>query len=486
MKRHVKDYRLYRWRYALGYSIGLISIVTLMLLAALYIPGGLRDAEQTSAIASSKLAFENFDPDSVINLPYHLLQRASFAVLGVSSLSIKLPSIFIGLLSVIGIFMMIRTWFRTNTALITTLVGTTTPLFLFATQDGTPIIYAITLSVWLLVVATFVSRRKSPTLTWKIIFFVLLALNLYTPLGIYLNLAVASTIMFHPHIRHQARQLSLERIILASIAALIVLTPLIYSLSIKPELALPLLGVPTSLDSIGGNILLVLNQWFGYHADQHGAILSPMFSIGTTMVIALGVWRFILIKYTARSYIIWLWSLVLLPLIILNPEHAPLVFPIGLLMIAMGVSALFIQWYRLFPYNPYARVAGLLPMAIILGGLMWSGATRYATSHYYSAATVKHFSDDSQLLNQAINASGATDDKPAGLIPSKSEREFYQLIAKYEPRVKVVDKPVAGQPLIVHHDRADLNTEAPLLRIVTNRLSQNADRFYVYGVEDAS
>ncbi len=484
MKRHVKDYRLYRWRYSLGYIFGLISIVSLMLLAALYIPGGLREAEQASAITSSHLAFDNFQPSSVINLPYHLLQRASFGLLGVSALSIKLPSIFIGVFTVIGMFMMIRTWFRTNTAIIVTLVGATTPLFLFATQDGTPLIYAIAVSIWLLVVATFVSRRKSPTLTWKIIFFILLALNLYTPLGIYLNLAIVSTILFHPHIRHQARQLSLERLVLGSIAALIVLTPLIYSLSMKPELALPLLGIPPNIDSIGNNILLVLNQWFGFHSDQRSAILSPIFSIGTSLVIALGIWRFVQIKYTARSYITWLWALILLPLIMLNPEHAPLVFPIGLLMIAMGISSLFIQWYKLFPYNPYARVAGLLPMALILGGLMSSGAIRYATTYYYAIDTVKYFSPDSRLLVEAIEASGATEEKPVKLLPSSSQREFYQLIDKYEPRIELTDKPTPGQSLIVHHDRANYKTDAPLVRIVTDRRSNQADRFYVYGVED--
>lgn len=484
MKRNVKDYRLYRWRYGLGYLLGLSAVVTLMLLAALYVPGALRAEEQASVLNSSRLGFVNFDPINAIDLPYHLLQRASIALFGVSILSIKLPSVIIGGFAVVGIFLLIRTWFRTNTALITTLIGATSPLFLFATQDGTPMIYAITLSVWLLVVSTFVSRRCSPRLTWKVLFFILMSLNLYTPLGIYLNLAIISTIIFHPHIRHQTKTLSLERIILGSLAALIVLTPLIYSLSMQPELALTLLGIPSSLNGLGGNILNVLNQWFGYHADQSSAILAPMFSIGTSLVILFGVWRFVLIKYTARSYIIWLWTLILLPLIFLNPHYAVLIFPLALLMIAMGISSLFVQWYKLFPYNPYARVAGLLPMTLVVGGLMFSGAVRYATSYYYSADTVRHFSSDRRLLDEAIELAEATPQKPVRVLAPASQRDFYQLIDKYEPRIILSNNTEHNLPLIVHHDRYQQNDDAPVERILTDRMRAEADRFYVYGVED--
>ncbi len=216
MKDKITSYALYRWRYVLGYTIGGLLIAAILVFNLLYVPGGLRATEQASAVASGAVAFAHFDPSTVINLPYHVLQRASFAFFGVTELTVKLPSLIMGFLAIIGCYLLIASWFRRNVAIITTVVGATMPAMLYIAQDGTPTIYTVALSFWLLYAATCVSRASKPQVFWIIIFALLMALNLYTPLGIWLNVAILSTIPFHPHIRLGARRFNINLLAVAT------------------------------------------------------------------------------------------------------------------------------------------------------------------------------------------------------------------------------------------------------------------------------
>lgn len=480
MKRRVTSYQLYRWRYTISLSLGLIAILGLMVFAAFFVPGGLSASEQATAVTSSKITFTEFDPASVVNLPYHVMQRVTMELLNVSTISVKLPSILLGLLAIVGVFYLIRDWFRTNTAVITTLIIATTPLFLFLIQSGTPTIYGVTVSIWLLTTGIFVSRRKRPALVWKILFFLLLALNMYAPLGIYLNLALMSTVLFHPHIRHIARRISLERIIAGSVIGLIILTPLIYSISMQPQLALQLAGIPTSIESIGSSALTTLAILFGFNQDIDGPLLTPILSIGSSIVILIGAWRFILIKYTARSYILWLWSLILLPLVAINPQHAGLLLPLLAILTAMGIGTLIAEWYKLFPYNPYARLAGLLPIILVVGGLMFSGTLRYTTGYLYTSTTALHFTNDRQLLDDAIDTSGATAENPAVLLVSQDDKQFYDLVARENEEIRLAISATNDDIVINHRDSNMKMDERVPSRILTNSRSSQADRFYIY------
>ena len=77
MQRRVTDYALYRWRYKIGYLFIALTILLIIAIAALYVPGGLRQGEMQSAITSGGLSLQSLDPEMVINLPYHALQRLS-------------------------------------------------------------------------------------------------------------------------------------------------------------------------------------------------------------------------------------------------------------------------------------------------------------------------------------------------------------------------------------------------------------------------
>lgn len=484
MKEKVTSYALYRWRYVLGYIIGSLIIGAVMVFCLFFVPGGIRAAEQSSAVASGALVFTHFDPSTVINLPYHILQRASFALFNVSELTIKLPSLIIGLFAVIGCYLLTASWFRRNVAVTTTLVAATMPAMLYMSQDGTSTIYAIAVSFWLLYAATNVSRGARPQMFWNILFCILLALNLYAPLGIWLNLAILSTIPFHPHIRLRARRFNINHIAIASAVAFVLTAPLIYSLTVKPSVGLTLLGIPTSMPDLLANLHMLGSYYFGNMTTPSTPYLEPLFPIATALLVIIGFYRFIRIKHTARSYVTWLWGIILIPMLLLNPELFMIIFPLTVVMIAMGIASLIREWYVLFPRNPYARVIGLIPLGIIVGGIAITNTYHYVAGYHYAPQVASIYRQDIKALDKTLARTTANEAQKVTTLVASREHAFYELVARYDKRFSVGDSTrlPSDTIYIIHGDirRDGLSPTVPPAFIAVDAMSQNADRFYLY------
>ncbi len=478
------DYWLYRQRYYIGYTLIGLTIIGLLVVAGLFIPGGLSRSEMNSVVASNaaSLSIASFRPESVIDLPYHLLQRASMALFGVSNLSIKLPSLVLGALSAFGIFILLRTWFRRNIAVLTAIIVITTGQFLFVAQSGAPNIVYIFWSVWLLVCAMMISRRAKRSILWKIALFCIAALSIYTPLSIYILIALASAIVLHPHLRYLIRRLSKLKIAVGLFVALILVTPLAYAIARQPSVGLTLLGVPSGQPDIKENILQLLRQYLDFVTPSSGMIMTPIYGLGTVILIVLGIVQLVTTKYTARSYIITAWIVLLTPVLLINPGYISITFVPVMLLVAMGISMLLTNWYRLFPRNPYARFAGLLPLTILIAGLVLSGVGRYMYGYTYDPKTAGNFTHDLQMVNQQL----AIDDRgETTLLSSAEEAPFYAVVAAHNTAVTVTNDVLLStiqgpQTIIVTHDAHKTSDTARLYRIITDSVSRDGDRLYIY------
>ncbi len=481
MKTRVTDLWLYRWRYAIGYLLATLAVGLVIAIATLYVPGALRQAEIDSALMSGSLSMSSMSPHMVVDLPYHIFQRLCFMMGGVSTLTIKLPSIILGLVTIIGVFVLIRTWFRRNVAVLTTILAATTTLFLFLIQDGTPAIMYSFLTIWILFAATYVTRKKTFSTLWKVVTGVLMATALYTPLGIYLVLAIMTTIFFHPHIRHIVTHFARPRLIIAVLFGILSIVPLVYASIIDPSVALELIGMPTSQLNMAANLKEVGLQLFGFASDSNGYLLRPLFSLGLIMLMAVGVYKLLTYKYTARSYITLTLGLLMVPLVLLNPFHVTDIFPLAVLMIALGLATLINDWYKLFPRNPYARVGGLIPLGILTGGIVLSGVLRYMNNYEYTPGVLRHYSSDLRLLKDQLRYQKAAPGTTR-LVTSNKELPFYNLVAHYDGRFAATTSTVSPpSTIIMTHDahQSSTITQVPYL-IVTNRRAADADRFYIY------
>lgn len=479
MGKYVTDYLLYRWRYVIGYSFIALVIVGLLIVAGLFIPGGLSNNEMQAVVASQSISIslDTFNPQTIINLPYHLLQRGSVELLGLNDLSVKLPSLILGLFSALGMLLLLRMWFRRNVSVLTAIIVITTGQFLFIAQSGTPSIMYVFSSIWLLVAAMMISREVKGSVFWKLVLFGTAALSLYTPLSLYILIALGSAIILHPHLRYLVRRLSKVKLLLAGLGSLVLLLPLGYGLWKDPTIGLTLLGVPTIWPDLWANVVQLGKQYLDFISPSSGAFMTPLYGLGSMILIALGILHLFTTNYTARSYIITAWIILLLPVLLINPEIIGVTFLPIVLLIAMGISTLMSNWYQLFPRNPYARLAGLLPLTVLIGGMVFSGIDRYMYGYSYDPLTANHFSNDLRLLNHQLEKQG----DGTTLVVSPDEKAFYDIVvAQHDNTAVATELPPQYTTAIISHAAYVPDAAKTPVAIITDSTAGNSDRFYIY------
>lgn len=482
MPRKISEYFLYQHRYAFGHLFITTTIFVMLVVAWLFVPGGLRVEELASSVQSGNLSLQHFQPQMIIDLPYHLLQRASFALLGVTTISIKLPSLILGIGTIVGLYIVLRHWFRESVTIPSVLIMVTMPLFLFMTQDGTPPIYFQFISIWILVLATFISWRRGPVMVWKILLCVAMGLACYTPLGIYLPLTLAIMGIAHPRVRTVIRRLSKPKLAAGIALGLAAIAPIIYASVHDRDVALTLLGIPTSRPDLQANIMAGVNQLFGFWEPLDGSILTPYYSFGMMALMLIGLYRLTQVRYTARSYVTWIWLLLLIPFVILSPEYLYVLYILAALFVLRGLSQLLVHgWYRIFPRNAYARIAGMVPVAILVLALMLSSVFRYVYSYTYSPPLVQSFSKDLQLLDREFAKYHYTQ---VALVATPEEADFYRLAARYNSQYRVVVSPeqasAAKTTIMTQASHREHDVTRSPTKIITNSLYAHSDRFYIY------
>lgn len=468
--RDFSQYFLYRWRYVIGYSsIGLL-LTGLLVFAGLYLPGGLSGAEQTSLVRSTSLSFSNPDTLAIPNLPYYALQAGIFALLGISVFTIKLPSLILALVSAVGLVFLLRRWFRPNIAILASLIAITTGQFLYIAQSGTPSILYLFWPITLLLLGTQITRVNRLRFLWKVLFSIAAALSLYTPLSIYPLLAIALAVIFHPHLRTAVRRLRRSRVIIVTLIFVILVAPLIWLIAKNPDLGLVLLRGSTTTwpVDIVANTATVAKQYFMFWGPSTTEVMTPVFGLGSALLITLGAYRLIRTRETTRSYLTIFWIVCLLPVLLINPNFTSVTFVPSVLMLAAGLMSLISYWYRLFPLNPYARIAGLLPIVILVGALITSGLGRYIYGYYYGAQVTPLFSKDLKILPRDT----------AQLVVTNSEKPFYTAVASQNKTMKVTTTPTDDSITATREARKGI-TGYEIKRIITNGRVNDADRLYV-------
>lgn len=469
--RDFSKYFLYRWRYTIGYTLVGLLLAGLLLFAGLFLPGALSEQEMASVVRSEALTLSDPSTLAIANLPYYAMQAGVFELFGVSIFSIKLTSLILGLLSAIGLILLLRRWFKPNIAVLASLIAVSTGQFLFISQSGTPGILYIFWPIMLLLLGTQVTRTKKYRFLWKILFSIVAALSLYTPLSIYPLLAIVLAIFLHPHLRAAVRRLKKNRLAVVTTLFIALISPLVYFITLKPDLILTLIGIAPAdwPPDLAANILTVLKQYFLFWDPSATTVMTPVFGLGSALLITLGLYRLILTRETTRSYLIIIWIICLTPVLILNPSFTSVTFVPAILMLAAGLTSLIGYWYRLFPLNPYARISGLIPIIILVGALITTGLARYIYGYHYSPTIAPLYSNDLRLIPSETSQ----------LIVAENERGFYEAVARINQDFTVVDTPTDSTFVVTRAANPQF-TDYKVISIVTSARSSDANRFYVY------
>ena len=486
-KHQITNLLLYRWRYILGYATFAAALALLLVLAGLFIPGGLSKAEIHSALISNQLnphLLFDLSPDQLLYLPYRLLQAGSIALFGFTSFSIKLPSLILAFVGAVGLLVLMNLWFRRNVAIIASIIAVTTTQFILTAQSGHAGITYIFWTVFILLSASLIAKKGALPNAWAIAGFILAGLSLYMPLNVYVLLALGLTAVLHPHARYTLiRKASRPMLAAGMVLFLLVISPLVIGIVNEPSLLKSLLGVPENWAVISSNAQVLFNQYLNFYNTTSGNDINPVYGLGTFLLILLGLYRMFTSKYTTKSYVISFWLVLLTPFVILNPSFVTITFVPVMLLLALGIDYLIWSWYRLFPRNPYARIFGLIPLSILVVGMAVANVDRYAYGYHYDTTVYSNYNFDLTLINKTIKK---YPNEPIQLVVAPHDIELYQAYALHQTKAKSVTvtsnpmKAVASHQLTLVaasiHQRVALLPDSVLVSVS----KAHADRFYLY------
>jgi hypothetical protein len=484
-KLGITDFVLYRKRYVLGFASIAILLVSILGAILFFSPNGISTDEMNSVVASTftpPRALIGMSPESIVHLPYKLFQKLSLAALDVNLVSIKLPSMLMAIGSVFALYGLLRLWFRRNVAIISTIITVVTGQFLFHAQLGTPAIGYIFWNAAILYSVSMLARTEKYKPYWLLVATIFAALSLYSPLEVYVVIALLATCIIHPHARFIVLKTSNKLLIASGIIFTIIVTPLIIALITQPSLTWSLLGAPTSFDIFNLEIIKQqLLQYAGFSTPKNGTHVTPAYGLGIILMSLLGLYRLFTTKYTAKSYIITIWLCLLVPALLINPDAFNVTFIPVMILVAHGVDYLIRSWYRLFPNNPYARIFGLVPLSVLVIGLTYSGVERFVYSYHYDPEASSVFRQDLQLLDKAITKSAG---KHITLVVPSDQQKFYTVYSdrkSISPRLEVTNTLPAKEVdiMIVERDAVKVQPKNPS-EILVSAVSRDADRFYLY------
>lgn len=473
----LREITLYRYRYIVGYIAFGILLLALLLLAIEQAPRGLSQAEMDSAVTSVNINVFHPMTTDVIDAPYHILQKASIQYFGLDPIAIKLPSIIIGAIMGVGIILMLQKWFRKNVALITAVIIVTSVGFLSLARTGTPMIMTAFWTILLLLGATHVLHGEKHKFFWKLFCLVCIALLAYSPFGIYPLLVMVIAGIIHPHVRHRFKQGEWWQHLISIVTVFIILTPLLISIINTPPIGLQLLGIDQlnkfQIGQIPAHSKDIASTLSNFTGGTTGVIAKPMFSIATTALLILGVLKLFTASYSARSYMLFIWSALLIPLLLVRPDAALLVIVPATLILAIGIETLIRQWYDIFPRNPYARIAALIPLTILVVSIVGINMGRYFYGSHYSPIA-PGFHAELPAVRATLNSHQLGKERVVTISVPKNQVAFYALLRREYPSVVVNSDPTSTKlPLFV----LDSTTPQPVshvpTRIITSDLSRD-------------
>lgn len=479
----LRELTLYRYRYIIGYALFVVFVITFLFIDIGRVPNGISDSEMRAVVASNSIDLQNLTPRDVINLPYHLLQKASITLFGLSPLSIRLPSLVLALLSATALAVTLHQWFRKNVAVLTLLISASSVPFISMGRTGTESVLYMLLLLIILMSAVNLTTKTKGVFFWKMSAAIAGLLLLYIPLGIYAIAALIVAGLFHPHVRYQIKRTEPWQYVTLLLIAIPLLAPLAW-VAIQDRQSLEiLLGIDSlqqqlSVAGIGTLLLSTLTALFSFHRPEFSETITPFLNLTMMLLIGIGLVRTIIDRHAARSYLMLIWLSVSVPLLIINPTQIALLFVPCVILLAIGLEFLLREWYDMFPRNPYARIGAFVPLSLIVVGLLAISTTRYFYAYFYSD-TSKYYHPELQAVRQVIKPHLNTT-----LVVPDEHVAFYDILRKQHRQVRIQGKstqtPVTSGERIVFASTG-VKTDAQPRMIVASPYKNNSAILRVYG-----
>jgi hypothetical protein len=388
---------LYRYRHVIGFVLVGFLIYVFVAFGFARNPIGLSELELHSLALSGSFTF----PDSYINLPYHFLQSLSIYFFGSSVFGIRLISVLLAMATGGLVVASIKNLLRSNVAIVAGLIVISSSFFLNYARLGAPMIMSMfLLSLAIFAISKYLTSQKHRT-CWILITVFATITGVYSPLGIYLLLALIIISFFHPKVRLLIKRLKVWQTALASAIAIGLLPPLVFAVARQPELLKILFGVDALVfqpPELWHNLQALIMPW---GIDSFG-LATPFFSIVEIALVVVGAVALIRQFWSARSQLFLGLGLLAFVVSVFDITNAYILFIPYVFLLSFGIQAIIDKWYRLFPINPFARAFGLLPIGILVCGLIFSNFAHFNASGYYDPNVIYARDETYQTVRQEL------------------------------------------------------------------------------------
>ncbi|MGD8373993.1 MAG: glycosyltransferase family 39 protein [Candidatus Woesebacteria bacterium] len=506
IKKPINELTLYRFRFVFAYILLAILTVGLLILNIQTTPAGLSAAEQASAVASSKINFnfglQTIGPDilnflkttDVVDLPYHIIQKISLYFFGLNPLGVRLPSILLATSSAFMLFVLFKNWLRANTAVVMGIILATSSWFVGIGRIGTPEIMIIFWASLLVLLATLISQETRNRHLWKAFCLLGLALSLYTPYTPYLIMVGILATFLQPHLRYLLRYTEKTSVVIGVFLLLLVLIPLGFNLWREPGTIWQLFAIPSTLPGpieFLRQILSSLSALINPFNINFGALPHPLIGVPTVALAAIGFVQLIKEWHSVRAHVLLIWLAILTPLMGLSTaDNLAVLFVPVMMLCALGTQWMITYWYTIFPLNPYARVFGLLPLALLMASVISFNYSRYFLAMPYASETAALHNQDPTLLTDFISSKSNREQRIT-LIVADDKIDLYKIDQSVVKNLTVVARSqfasTRAQRVIIAEDEFKMLTPEQLAVLPTDSISlivsdrkQDALRFRVY------
>lgn len=465
---------LYRHRFTIGYILLGLAFVVLLFTLPLFAQTGLSSKEIESATLSINLGFDSILSGDLVDLPYHLLQKLSIAVFGLSAYAIKLPSILIGGIFALILVLLLNRWFKSNVSLLASFIIILSTAFLFLAGSGTPLIMLVFWPTFLLWLGSKIQGEKKPKSSYCLLFAIALLAAIFTPYMSYFALFCIIFVLFQPHLRFVIKKLPKIPLILTGIIVIAGITALIINITNHPDtIKSLLLAKDFQINNFFSNIAAGFAPVFSWRNSLENVFLSPLISLPAFALILIGLFSTTKGFFASRNSIATL--LLIFAVIITGFSSDSVIFIIlpFAILIAHGIKYLLEKWYSLFPENPYARIFALIPLSVLFGIMIISGLSQYIYGYHYNPNVANEFSDNLNVIRQNL--------KSENLLVTENYDFYKNLEASSELNIiQNISEIDTAKPLASLGKLSDIPENYQLSRIITSSKSNNSDIIYLY------
>ena len=466
---------LYRYRFIIGYIILGLAFFVLLFLLPFIAQNGLSEAEIESATGSYYLSRDGIFNGDLVDLPYRIVQKFSIVIFGLSAFSVKLPSIFVGLLLGFLLILLLNRWFKSNVSLLAScLVILSTP-FLFLAGSGTPLIMLVFWPTLLLWLGSKIQGEKRPKPFYSFVFAVAMLLSIFTPYMIYFAVFCVLFVASQPHLRFIVKDL--PKLPLAIVCLFLLAGFVVLGISVvnHPQTLMELLfSRDFRINNFFGNILSGLAPVFSWHSTLESVFLSPLISLPIFALALIGLFSTTKGFFASRNSIASILLVFCMVITGFNPDAIIFfILPFSIL-IAHGLRYILEKWYGLFPENPYARVSAILPLAILFAIMIIPNLLQYIYGYRYNPSVANEFN-----YNLSVIRDNLTDES----LYVQDKYDFYRILGA-STDLNVIDHLEIVEKLAVLGEPETTPEGYTLSRIITSPMRDNSDIIYLYTVNE--